>query len=93
MGFGLFKKLKDKFKKVRGWIQSALPKVRKVMDKAAPVVKDILGQNPKAEKALKYLDVAKDGISAADEAINNRNYSGIKDWTKTNIVPKLKSNF
>ena len=89
MGFGVFKKLKDKIKKIKSWLKDSLPKARTIMNQSAPIVKDIL-QDTNFNKAF---DIANDGIVAADEAINKKNYSNITDWTKTNIIPKLKSQF
>ena len=93
MGFGLFKKLKDGFKKGVAWLNKALKKVK-------PMAKQIINEAPKVikndkiknyfEKANDIYDVSSDGINAVDEAVNKGNYNEIKDWTKANITPRLK---
>lgn len=93
MGFGLFKKLKDGFKKGVSWLNQTLKKVK-------PLAKQILQEAPKIisnervrnvfEKANDIYDVSSDGIDAIDEAVNKKNYSKAVDWTKANITPRLK---
>ena len=93
MGFGIFKKLKDGFKKGIRWLKNTFEKIK-------PITKTILNEAPKIiknEKVKNYFDTAKDiyevssdGINALDEAVNNNNYNQITDWTKANIVPRLK---
>ena len=87
--FGIFKKLKDTFKKVKGWLKDSLPKARAIMNQAAPVIKDIL-QEPKLNQAI---DIANDGIIAADEAINKKNYNDGVNWINKNIKPRLRQGF
>ena len=41
MGFGLFKKLKDFAKKGMNWLKVTLPKAKRIMDAAAPIVKEL----------------------------------------------------
>ena len=89
MGFGIFKKLKDTLKKVKGWLKDSLPKARAIMNQAAPVIKDIL-QEPKFNNAI---DIANDGIIAADEAINKKNYNDGVNWINKNIKPRLRQGF
>ena len=93
MTFGIFKKLKDGFKKGIRWLKNTIEKIK-------PITKTILNEAPKIiknEKVKNYFDTAKDiyevssdGINALDEAVNNNNYNQITDWTKANIVPRLK---
>ena len=80
--FGIFKKLKDKIKKVKGWLSNALPKARAIMNQSTPIVKDIF----KNEKVNQAFDIANNGIIAADEVVNKHNYEPVKDWTKQNIL-------
>ena len=98
--FGIFKKLKDTFKKVKGWLKDSLPKARAIMNQAAPVIKDIL-QEPKFNNAI---DIASDGIVAADdflngneprsgESINKKNYKDGVNWINKNIQPRLRQGF
>ena len=87
--FGIFKKLKDTFKKVKGWLKDSLPKARAIMNQAVPVVKDIL-QEPKINQAI---DIENDGIIAADEAINKKNYKDATNWINKNIKPRLRQGF
>ena len=87
--FGIFKKLKDTLKKVKGWLKDSLPKARAIMNQAAPVIKDIL-QEPKFNNAI---DIASDGIVAADEAINKKNYNDGINWINKNIKPRLRQGF
>ena len=89
MAFGIFKKLKDSLKKVKGWLKDSLPKARAIMNQAAPVIKDIL-QEPKFNNAI---DIANDGIIAADEAINKKNYNDGVNWINKNIKPRLRQGF
>ena len=100
MGFGFYKKLKDNMKKVKGFLSSKLPIIRETFKKAAPIVKNVLDigneyiSDEKVRKGFKtggkLFDIMSDGVEAADEAINHNNYSNIKDWTKTNIAPRIK---
>ena len=93
MGFGVFKKLKDKIKKGAAWLNTALKKVQ-------PIAKQILNETPKVIKNEKVknifsaandiYDITSDGINAVDEAVNKNNYSDVIDWTKANIAPRLK---
>ena len=93
MGFGLFKKLKDGFKKGISWISKTLKKIK-------PITKQILNEVPKVipnEKIKNYFDtaneiydVASDGINALDETVNKGNYKAGIDWTKKNLTPMLK---
>ena len=100
--FGRFKKIKDCFKKTKNFLANAMPKLKRFMNNAAPVVKSVLDEsqkyitNDKTKNSLKkvnnYFDIANDGIDAFDDALNRKSYNKIKDWTKTNIKPRLKFN-
>ena len=85
MGFGLFKKLKDFAKKGINWLKGALPKAKKIMDAAAPVVKEISN-----EKVKNYFEMANSGINAFDKAVNKNNYNDVKNWVNYEIKPRLK---
>lgn len=89
MGFGIFKKLKDKLKKVKSWLSHALPKAKTIMNQSAPIVKDLF----KNEQFNRAFDIANDGIIAADEAINKRNYKPGIDWVNKELKPRLKNRF
>ena len=105
MGFGLFKKIKDFAKKGINWLKGALPKAKKIMDAAAPVVKE-LPKYVKNDKVKNYLenandvfDVTNSGIDAINNAVNNlkrtpvRNsaYDDVKNWINYEIKPRLKN--
>ena len=93
MGFGIFKKIKDAYKKTKDWVKKVLPKARDVVSKATPFVKnvlDVLPQNDKLAKVNDILDLTNQGLGVADDAINKNNYKDAIDWTKANIVPRLK---
>ena len=100
MGFGLFKKIKDAAKKAGDWLKKALPQAKKVIDAAAPVVKTIAQQAPKYisnEKVKNFLNTADDmvgmaqsGVGALDSAVNNHDFTQVKDWVNYNIKPRLK---
>ena len=93
MGFGFFKKVKDAFKKTKNWVRKVLPKARDVVSKATPFVKnvlDVMPQNNKLAKVNDILDLTNQGLGVADDAVNKGNYKDAIDWTKANIVPKLK---
>ena len=93
MGFGLFKKIKDRAKKAAVWLKGLL-------DKAKPIVKTITQEAPKIipnKKVINYLDTVNDafdvtdsGVNAIDQALNHNNYNDVIDWTKQNIAPRLK---
>ena len=85
MGFGLFKKLKDFAKKGINWLKGALPKAKKIMDAAAPVVKEISN-----EKVKNYFEMANSGIDAINNAVSKRNYNDVKNWVNYEIKPRLK---
>ena len=85
MGFGLFKKLKDFAKKGINWLKGALPKAKKIMDAAAPVVKEISN-----EKVKNYFEMANSGIDAINNAVNKHNYDDVKNWVNYEIKPRLK---
>ena len=85
MGFGLFKKLKDFAKKGINWLKGALPKAKKIMDAAAPVVKEISN-----EKVKNYFEMANSGIDAINNAASKRNYNDVKNWVNYEIKPRLK---
>ena len=92
--FGRFKKIKDALKKAKNFLANSLPKLKRFMTQAKPYVYKAIDEsgNPKLKKVNNYFDIADEGIGALDEAINRKNYSKIKDWTKTNIAPRLKFN-
>ena len=97
MGFGLFKKLKDFAKKGMNWLKGALPKAKRIMDAAAPVVKE-LPKYVKNDKVKNYLenandvfDVTNSGIDAINHAVNKRNYDDVKNWVNYEIKPRLKN--
>ena len=85
MGFGLFKKLKDFAKKGINWLKGALPKAKKIMDAAAPVVKEISN-----EKVKNYFEMANSGIDAINNAVGKHNYNDVKNWVNYEIKPRLK---
>ena len=96
MGFGLFKKLKDFAKKGINWLKGALPKAKRIMDAAAPVVKE-LPKYVKNDKVKNYLenandvfDVTNSGLDAINNAVNKRNYDDVKNWINYEIKPRLK---
>ena len=70
------------------------------MKKIAPVVKTITQEAPKIipnQKVINYLDTVDDifdvtdsGVNAVDQALNHNNYNDVIDWTKQNIMPRLK---
>ena len=97
MGFGLFKKIKDAAKKTINWLKGALPKAKRIMDAAAPVVKE-LPKYVKNDKVKNYLenandvfDVTNSGIDAINNAVNKRNYDDVKNWINYEIKPRLKN--
>ena len=97
MGFGLFKKLKDFAKKGMNWLKGALPKAKRIMDAAAPVVKE-LPKYVKNDKVKNYLenandvfDVTNSGLDAINHAVNKRNYDDVKNWVNYEIKPRLKN--
>ena len=97
MGFGFFKKIKDFAKKGINWLKGALPKAKRIMDVAAPVVKE-LPKYVSNEKVKNYLenvndafDVTNSGIDAINNAVNKRNYDDVKNWINYEIKPRLKN--
>ena len=93
MGFGIFKKIKDAFKKAKTWVQKVVPKARDAVNKVTPFVKnvlDVMPQNDKISKAKDILNLTNQGLGVADDAINKGNYKDAIDWTKANIVPRIK---
>ena len=97
MGFGLFKKLKDFAKKGINWLKGALPKAKRIMDAAAPIVKE-LPKYVKNDKVKNYLenandvfDVTNSGLDAINHAVNKRNYDDVKNWINYEIKPRLKN--
>ena len=97
MGFGLFKKIKDFAKKGINWLKGVLPKAKKIMDAAAPVVKE-LPKYVSNEKVKNYLenandvfDVTNSGLDAINNAVNKRNYDDVKNWINYEIKPRLKN--
>ena len=93
MSFGIFKKLKDGFKKGVRWLKNAFNKVK-------PIAKTIFNEAPKIitnERVKNYFDkandiyeVSSDGVNALDEAVNNNNYNDAIDWSKRELIPRLK---
>ena len=98
MGFGLFKKVKDRLKQFKPWLQKVIPQVTEVIKKATPVVKNLLDVTPEfnnKNKVRELLDVANDGANLMDNVISNRKAnskisSTLIDWTKQNLAPRLK---
>ena len=94
--FGIYKKLKEGFKKLKPWLQKTLPKV-------APIVKTITQEVPKLtknEKVKNILDLTNSGIDVIDNAVN-RNYDDephgilqtineVNDWRNFELKPRLK---
>lgn len=89
MGFGIFKKLKDAFKKAKSWIKDNLPKARKVFEQIKPIVPELTPPKYK-NKVKEVLDVVDTGAEAADEFINHNNPKKAIDWAKYEIQPRLK---
>ena len=81
-------------------LSNSLPKLKRIMTQAAPVVHNLFDESQKyikndkiknnLKKVNNYFDIANDGVGALDDAINRKNYTQIKDWTKANIKPRLK---
>ena len=106
MGFGVFKKLKDRMKTIKPWIAKVIPKVTEVIKKATPVVKNLLDETQSSSlwqtpdfngknKVREVLDVANNGANLVDNIISKRKANSkitptLIDWTKQNLVPKLK---
>ena len=97
MGFGLFKKIKDFAKKGINWLKGALPKAKKIMDAAAPVIKE-LPKYTSNEKIRNYLEntndvfnVTNSGLNAINNAVNKRDYNDVKNWVNYEIKPRLKN--
>ena len=88
--FGIFKKLKDKLKQIKPWIRKALPVAREVIKQAAPVVQEITKDKPRFNKVNDLLSITDDGLEAADDIVNKNDSSSMIDWTKQNLVPRLK---
>ena len=96
--FGIYKKLKEGFKKLKPWLQKTLPKV-------APIVKTLTQEVPKFtknEKVKNILDLTNSGIDVIDNAVN-RNYDDephgilqtineVNDWRNYELKPRLKRN-
>ena len=98
--FGIYKKLKEGFKKLKPWLQKTLPKV-------APIVKTITQEVPKLtknEKVKNILDLTNSGIDVINNAVN-RNYdveddnephgilqtiNEVNDWRNFELKPRLK---
>ena len=106
MTFGIFKKLKDSFKKAKHWIAKALPKARNLIEKAKPIIPalvNIIGSDSVPEqhknKVKDLLNIVDDGMAAADDLVNRNDSKkamqsvskGI-DWAKYEIQPRLKKN-
>ena len=98
MGFGLFKKVKDRLKQFKPWLQKVIPKVTEVIKKVTPVVKNLLDETPDFNgktKVREVFDVANDGANLVDNVISNHKAnlkisSSLIDWTKQNLAPRLK---
>ena len=97
MTFGIYKKLKDGFNKVRKFITNkiilpAKPILEKVdLNKLKPLVP------PKHQTKLDKLDVLrKKAIEITDDVINiddklkNKNYSGAIEYAGHTFIPRLK---
>ena len=73
--FGIYKKLKEGFKKLKPWLKKTLPKAREVIKTVKPIMTDILNEVPneklqkKFNKVNNILNITNDGIEAAEEAI------------------------
>lgn len=102
--FGIFKKLKEAFKKAKGWLSKALPQARIALEQARPLVQTIINDatpqlpqrwQPTMKKVSQLYDVTQKGIEAADDAINHNHddVSAVKDWTNANLTPRLKAGF
>ena len=83
MAWGVFKKTKNSLKKVKNWLADNLPKVRKIIKTVEPFM------NPEHKDAFNVID---GGFEAADDALNRQDYNKAVDWTKTNILPRLRTN-
>ena len=80
MAWGIFAKIKRSLKKAKNWLTDNVPKARKLIN----VVKPIL---PEYQKTIDDIDK---GFEAAEDVLNRQDFGKAVDWSKTNILPRLK---
>ena len=90
MGFGLFKKLKEAYKKGKLWLTKAIPKAREIINNVMPILKEApkITTNPKVKNFFETVD---DGLELTDDIINKK--KSINDginWINHNIAPRIK---
>ena len=91
MGFGIFKKMKDAFKKTKYWLQKVLPGVRDKIKEFKPIIPEFIPEK-RRDKVIDLLNIVDDGAEAVDELINKKNPNKSIDWIKHEIQPRLKKN-
>ena len=89
MGFGIFKKIKDAFKKAKNWLQRALPTARKVIEQAKPLIPALIPEN-KRKKVEDVINIIDSGTEAADDYLNRNDSKKAINWINYEIKPRLK---
>ena len=93
MGFGLFKKLKDGFRKARKWLRNSFVKPAiEVIKKTKPILEkvDLKPINPSLEEMKdKVLELSDDVINV-DNKLKNKDYSGVIEYAGRKFIPRLK---
>ena len=95
MTWGIFKKFKDGLKKAKNWLSTHIPTIQNYVKQSRPLINTIIDETkPKLKgKVNDYLDLTDSGLTALNSSLKSNNYDDIKDWTKTNLTPRLKSGF
>jgi len=88
MGFGLFKKLKDGFRKATKWIKPAI----EVIKKTKPILEkvDLKPINPSLEEMKDKVLEFSDAVINVDNKLKNKDYSGVIEYAGRKFIPRLK---
>lgn len=93
MGFGLFKKLKDGFKKATKWLkEKVINPTIDIMKKTKPILEkiDLKPINPRLDeikdKALEFSD----DVINVDDRLKNKDYNGVIEYAGRKFIPRLK---
>ena len=91
MGFGLFKKLKDGFRKATKWLRNSVIKPAiEVIKKTKPILEKIEFNNDELDKMKNKALEFSDDVINLDNRLKNNDYSGVVEYAGRKFIPRLK---